>query len=375
MGRGCAARVISGAGWLPRGAGGTAGEVREAPQGSAEAIGELQAAIEHLCARAREREGQGDHEGAVILFEKAVILAEPLGEEVLIGELLVECASSLVQMGEYRQASRFLDRARDTARERGAPELKGEVYRGFGTLYKARGALREAEVCLDRALEHLEFSSRHTSTLRALLDLCEVYLKDGRHAQAGALLRRAANLPPDADGALRVRLALNMGRVAFSVGDLKGSIDRYEDAARAAASSGRSSDRELVSLGLSGLYLQAGRLGEAASSLREALALSIVAYSKESARSRERARLRAASQRLLDLDEAANRAVAGPSVRRALNDAVLLFDSHPLVLSGDLPPYGHTAALLAPLPAPPAIETDADAPTKFTAQTRSPNPK
>jgi tetratricopeptide (TPR) repeat protein len=338
-------------------------------------LDELRTAVEHLCLRAREREGQGDFEGAVILLEKAGVLAEPLGDHALVGELLVECARSFVQMGEYRQALRFLDRARDIARERGTPELKGEVYRGFGTLYKARGALREAEVCFDRALEHLEFSSRHASTLRALIDLCEVYLKDGRYAQAGALLKRAANLPQGADGALRIRLALNLGRVAFLGGDLAGAISQYEDAARSASLALRSSDRELVSLGLSGLYLQAGRLGEAAQSLREALALSIVACSQESAHALERSRLHACAQRLLEIDEAANRAGAAPAVRRALNDAVLLFDAHPLVLSGELPPYGHTAAALSSKPDPPSLETDTNAIEKFTASTRSPNPK
>ncbi len=306
---------------------------------------------------------------------KAALLAQSLGEPLVLCERLVECARSFTLVAEYHEAARYLERARDLAAERDLVELKGEVYRGFGALYNARGNFREAAVCFDRALERLEFSSRHDSTLRVLLDLSELYLREGRSAQAASLLRRAEAVPSAGDPALLVRIQLNLGRIAFGAGDRAGAVARYESAARAAEREGRSSDRELVAIGLTGLYLQEGRLTEAAARLREALALSIVAFSRESSRALERSRLQTIGQRLLELDVAADRAAAPQDLRRQLNEAVRLYNSHPLVIFGQVPRYGHMGALIETAAAPDGASLEVGPQAEIAGRVNPPNPK
>lgn len=335
----------------------------------------LHAKIKDLEAAAQNSEGEGDRPGALSLRLKAAMLAQSLGDRASIGDLLVECAATFVALGEYHEALRYLERARDVARELNSEELKGEVYRGYGTLYRARGQLDAAAVCLDRALERLEFSSRHGSALRALIELGEIYLGQGRTAEAGALLARARAVPASADPALLVRLELNVGRLALLGGDRASAVASYELAARAAARAGRPHEREVVALGLAGLYAQEGRLAEATERLREALALSIVAFARESSRPLERSRFATIGKRLAEVDIATDDAGAGHDLRRQVDEAVRLFNAHPLVLTGSVEMYGTVRAQLAP-PEHAEIAAELDAPrAEIARRTDPPNPK
>ncbi len=322
-----------------------------------------------------ESEGEGDRQGALALRLKAALLAQSLDERTTMGDLLVDCGRSFASMGEYLEAMRYLERARDLARELNAEELKGEVYRGFGALYKARGQFDEAAVCFDRALERLEYSSRHESALQALVDLSEIYLGASRTAEAGALLSRAKALPPSADPSMVVRLEINVGRLAFLGGDRASAVASYELAARAAERAGRPHEREIVALGLAGLYAQDGRIADAVARLREALALSIVAFSRESGRPLERARFSTMGLRLAEIDGALNAPGAAHDTRRQVDQAVLLYNAHPLVLTGQAPPYGTLRARLDERPDGSATIDALHARGEIATRTDPPNPK
>jgi len=184
-----------------------------------------------LAAGAQGFEGRGDQDEAIKQLQKAALLADSLGDSTLVGGLLVQCSEIFCSIGELRMALRFLERARDMARGVVSEELKGEVYRGYGVLYKARGDLGSAAVSFDRALEKLELTSRHRSLRRALVDLCEIYLKQGGTAEASNLLERAGHLPTEADPSLEVRIRLNRGRLAHLEGNASKALSEYEGAA------------------------------------------------------------------------------------------------------------------------------------------------
>lgn len=358
----------------PPGRGATLGDERDGPEREEPAV-DPPDKIAELVDLARAAEGAGDIEAAVNRLQKAAMLAESLGDHGLVGELMVEVAQVLMSIGEFRQASRFLDGARTIALERDVGELKGEVYRGFGLLYKARGHAREAAVCFDRALEHLEFSSRHRSVLRVLLDLSEVYLRQGQAPQALNLLRRAENVPAKADPALAVRLHLNLGRLAYVFGDRAAAVREYESAREAATGAERAFDRELAALGLSGLYLEGGQLNLAVERLREALALSIVAFAREPVRGIERARFLAMGQRLLGLDTAVNGSQADRLTRRGIDETVRLYNAHPLVLTGAVQGYGHVTALIESEPVSTGLEEVGAKLEEKLPSANHPNPK
>jgi tetratricopeptide (TPR) repeat protein len=303
---------------------------------------------------ARVAEGAGDANGAASRLQKATMLAQALDDPALVAELLVDSSHVFASIREFRLASRFLERAREIAVEGNLEEVKGEVYRGYGALYKARGDLEQASIAFDRALEKLEFSSRHRSVCRVLLELSEIYLTDGRSGPALNLLVRAENLIVGFDPALEVRLRLNLGRLAHLAGERRQALDAYEAAARVARASDRTFDRELVCIGLAGLYLEDGQLAPSVKALREGLALSIVAFSSEPLQAIERARFLAMGQRLLELDVAANRAGPWGLHRIEVDEAVRLYNTHPLVLMGSLPSYGAVTAYLETPPAPDA---------------------
>ncbi len=296
--------------------------------------------VASLAEAARASFGEGDPQGALMGFQKAALLAQSVADSSCVGACLVESAEVLATIGEYQEAERFLGRARDLARDEGQEALKGEVYRGYGSLYKARGRLGEAAVCFDRALERLEYTSDDRALARALLGLSEVYLQQGRGAPATHVLARAAALNPSKDAAVAVRLHLNFGRLAYASGDLAAATREYEAAAKAARAGGRTFDRELVALGLAGLHLEAARFEDALGALKEALALSIVAFAREPVQSVERARFRAMGERLLALETRAAQGAPSPALRRGIDEAVRLHDAHPLVLTGAARPYG-----------------------------------
>ena len=335
----------------------------------------LRAKIAALGKAALDSEGEGDGQGALALRLKAVLLAQSLDDRVTMGDLFVDCGRSFASMGEFLEALRYLERARDIARELDADELKGEVYRGFGALYKARGMFDEAAVCFDRALERLEYSSRHESALQALVDLSEIYLAASRTAEAGALLSRAKALPPSADPSMVVRLEINVGRLALLGGDRASAVASYELAARAAERAKRPHEREVVALGLVGLYAQDGRIAEAAARLREAHALSIVAFAREAGRPLERARFSTMGLRLAEIDRALNAPGAAKDARRQVDQAVLLYNAHPLVLTGQVPPYGTLRATLDARPIESATSDALHARAEIARRTDPPNPK
>jgi len=305
-------------------------------------------AVARLNDAARTAFGEGDPQGALMGLQKAALLARSVSDLGVVGACLVESAEVLAAIGEYQEAERFLGRARDLARDEGLEALKGEVYRGYGSLYKARGRLDEAAVCYDRALERLEYTTDDRALARTLLGLSEVYLRQGRGAPATHVLARAAALKPSPDLGLAVRLHLNLGRVAYASGDLGSATAQYASAAQAARKGGRTFDQEVAALGLAGLHLEAGRLEDALESVKEALALSIVAFAREPVQSVERARFRAMGERLLALDTAALRSAPSARLRRGVNEAVRLHDAHPLVLTGAERPYGSMTLALEP---------------------------
>jgi tetratricopeptide (TPR) repeat protein len=329
----------------------------EAPGGlTAEGDAQVRAKVKDLVLQAHAAQGEGDAEASTALLQKATVLAELMGDHALVAELLVECSYVLAGIGEYRLASRFLDRARQLAADRDVEEIKGEVYRGYGGLYKARGEWDHASVALDRALDKLEFSSRHASVCRALLDLSEIYLRDGRCAEAMHLLQRAKTLPAALDPPLEVRLHLNFGRVAHLGGDLPRALEAYQTAAKVARATQRTFERELICIGLAGLYLEDGQLGPAVQAVREALALSIIASSRGSLERVECARLAAISERLASIDAARGHEAAPSFPGTELDEAVRLYNAHPFVLTGKMAAYG--AAKTPPQPAPSAASAN-----------------
>lgn len=301
--------------------------------------GEARAAIAHLIAAGRAAEGRGDVEAAVRSFQKAALLARSLGDPTLVCELLVDSSVVFSSMREFPMATRFLSEAKELAQARPDESVRGEVYRGFGALFRARGDTQEALVCLDRALQYLEYTPRLRSVCRILLELGEIYLREGKGPKALHFFARAENLGALDEPALEIRLRLDLGRAAILAGDRVRATAAYEEAGRAARASQRPFDLELVQLGLSGLYLQGGRMDKSLAALAEAMALSILAFTGATPEPRERARFLAMGDRLFALDRAWGSAREGIPDRRQIHEAVRLFNTHPLVMTGQAPDY------------------------------------
>jgi len=303
--------------------------------------------------KARAARGQAGMDACISGLQKAALVAQSAGEPGLVVECLVECAESYLPLREFAMAERFLVRARDLAQEAGTPAARAEVYRGFAALYRARGDLRSAAVCADRALEAIEQEGAASARARALVELGEVYLGERRVEQARAALGRAERLGEAGDAALRVRILLDLGLLARTAGDPDAALRHYASAAALARGSSLPFECELACMGLAALYEEAGRLGEALAALREALALSAVACAGDGLEAIERARLASMGKRLLSVERRAAAIYPDGPPRRAVDETVALHNIHPLVVARRAPPYGAIEARLAAREAPP----------------------
>jgi hypothetical protein len=291
-------------------------------------------------------------DACVSLLQKAALVAQSAGEGVLVVECVVECGECYLALREFAMAERFLLRAREVASETDSPAMRAEVYRGFAALYRARGDLKSAAVCADRALEVLDRHGGADARARALVELGEVYLQERRMELARAALGQARALGEGGETALRVRILLDLGVLARWAGQQPVALQHYASAAALARGGSLPFECELACMGLAALLEEAGRLGEALGALREGLALSTVACTGQGLEPIELARVTAMGRRLLSIETRAAKLYPDGPPRRAVDETVRLYNMHPLVVAGRVPRYGSVDARLAPRAAP-----------------------
>lgn len=296
---------------------------------------------------AREARGRTGIEACITKLQKAALLAQSAGAPDLVVECVVEAGEAYITLREFAMAERFLGRARELARESRTPASRAEVYRGYAALFRARGDLRSAAVCADRALEAIERGGTADARARALVELGEVYLHEKRVEQARAAFGRAQVLGGTGETALRVRILLDLGLLARVSDQPVAALEHYSAAAALARGGNLPSECEVACIGLAGLLEEAGRLGDALAALREALALSAVACPGDGLEAIERARLEAIRSRLLSVERRAAVVYPDGPPRRAVDETVRLFQVHPLVIARLAAPYGTVDARLA----------------------------
>ncbi len=309
-------------------------------------------AVAQLRDKARAARGRSGMDECIRHLQKAALVAQSAGDDLLVVECLVEAAEGYTTLREFAMAERFLGRARELAAAAKPPAARAEVYRGFAALYRARGDLKSAAVCADRALESIERGGAAAARARVLLELGEVYMQERRIDQARAALGKAQSLGSTGEAALRVRILLDLGLLARITGEPEAALEHYSAAAATARGGNLPSECEVACIGLAGLFEDAGRLADALAALREALALSAVACAGDGLEPIERARLGAIGKRLLSVERrAADLYPAGPP-RRTVDETVRLYNMHPLVVMGAAAPYGSVNARLAAARAP-----------------------
>jgi hypothetical protein len=175
------------------------------------------------------------------------------------------------------------------------------------------------------------------------------------------------------EGALQVRIQLDLGLLARSIGRNDEALEHYTAAATMARGGGLPSECEVACIGRAALLEEAGRLGDALAALREALALSAVACAGDGLEPVEHARLEAVAKRLLSVERrAASTTPEGPP-RRALDETVRLFNLHPLVVGGRRGPYGSMDTHIAGAGTRATSQTLAAPPKTQTLITRAPD--
>ncbi|MEU8381261.1 BTAD domain-containing putative transcriptional regulator [Streptosporangium sp. NPDC048865] len=134
-----------------------------------------------------------DRAASRALIGEALRLAEELGSEEDIAELLCHEAATTVRDGDLATARAAYLRAAEHARPAGAPDVMARVHRGLGEIARLRGDLDEARTLALRALELCtqEWYTSEEIRLRVTVDLGRIAAAGGDGAGARDWYRKA----------------------------------------------------------------------------------------------------------------------------------------------------------------------------------------
>ncbi|WP_440100204.1 AfsR/SARP family transcriptional regulator [Streptosporangium sp. H16] len=166
-----------------------------------------------------------DRDASRALGGEALRLAEELGSDEDIAELVCRGAAGTVRDGDLATAHAEYLRAIDHARRAGAPDVMAKVHHGLAEIARLRGNLDEALDLALRALELCtqEWYSTEEIRLRIIVDLGRITASGGDGAGAGTWYRRALEpalqrYPLVAGSAIE-----GLAEVALLEGDAKGA--------------------------------------------------------------------------------------------------------------------------------------------------------
>ncbi|MEO7351716.1 MAG: AAA family ATPase [Marmoricola sp.] len=172
----------------------------------------------------------GDHEGALVLTERAVEATTAL-PSVLMSSLAAR-AQLLARLGRHEEAAQTAQRQLRLAERLDLPGLAATTAHDLGLVALAAGRYEEAAELLDRALSEGAHVSRPTAGLR-----CAEALARAGDPAAARLRLRAAVLAPvgqaDQPWALVPQIAYVQGLICAAEGDPGSAVARFDEATAA----------------------------------------------------------------------------------------------------------------------------------------------
>ncbi|GAA4206574.1 hypothetical protein GCM10022252_68900 [Streptosporangium oxazolinicum] len=188
-------------------------------------IGERWGSTLTLAELARLADLRQDRAASRALAGEALRLAEELGSDEDIAELVCHEAAMTVRDGDLATAHAEYLRAADHARRAGTPDVMAKVHRGLAEIARLRGDLAEALTLARRALELCtqEWYTSEETRLRIAVDLGRITASSGDGAGARAWYRRA--LEPALQRYLPVvgSAIESLAEVALLEGDARGA--------------------------------------------------------------------------------------------------------------------------------------------------------
>ncbi|MEU4540988.1 BTAD domain-containing putative transcriptional regulator [Streptosporangium sp. NPDC023825] len=166
-----------------------------------------------------------DRDASRALGGEALRLAEELGSDEDIAELVCRGAAGTVRDGDLATAHAEYLRAIDHARRASAPDVMAKVHHGLAEIARLRGNLDEAlDLCL-RALELCtqEWYSTEEVRLRIIVELGRITASGGDGAAARAWYRRALEPALQRYPLLAGSAVEGLAEVALLEGDAKGA--------------------------------------------------------------------------------------------------------------------------------------------------------
>ncbi len=113
------------------------------------------------------------------------------------GKARNDLATTLTQLGRYREAVSILREAVRAAERSGRPHVRVEVLTSLGTVLRRMGIFAEAETLLRRARDLDASGPDGPATVYPLLSLSELYVDQGRISAAEELTREVAEMLRD----------------------------------------------------------------------------------------------------------------------------------------------------------------------------------
>lgn len=131
---------------------------------------------------------------ASLYLERALELAEHLGDRMLIASVQTNRARPLLHLGELEQAERALDAAEAIIPGNGYPGTRCHIVHRRAALARLRGELNEAEQLALRAIEAAVAEQLTLERADALDELAMIRAEQGRRPLALAALRESRDL-------------------------------------------------------------------------------------------------------------------------------------------------------------------------------------
>ena len=141
----------------------------------------------------------GRTEEGIVRMRASIAKLHEVGAEVLFTIVLGQLASAHLALGEVSEGLTAVDEGLDCARRNGERWGEAELHRLRGQLLLARGfgAAEEADACFERAILIARGQRANAYWLRAAASRARLCHRQGRTAQAAALLSEALSVWPE----------------------------------------------------------------------------------------------------------------------------------------------------------------------------------
>lgn len=179
----------------------------------------------------------GRLEEAVIDFRASLELWRRLDEVLREGLALLNLGIVAYQLQDYEQAESDLHQAAHCFEEAGSPQWLAAAQNELGLVYRDQGHWAEALACFEAAAAQRRLEGAQDSLGRALNNIGEIFLFQGRLQEAAAAFREA--LSTMTTRVYAVDAHLNLGLVQQIAGDLQCARAAFQEALDLALDIGR----------------------------------------------------------------------------------------------------------------------------------------